>query len=146
MSSQESLTMKAMKLVTYDIKLVISWKYSAMTKLFDEQELAQAWRTYENGTYFDEIYFPRTAYEHINGLKIYETTHPPLGKTLISLGIRIFGMNPFGWRFMGTLMGVLLVPIIYLLALKLLKRLRNLLQMKKPMQSLFKFQATSSWN
>ena len=91
-------------------------------KLFDEQELAQAWRTYENGTYFDEIYFPRTAYEHINGLKIYETTHPPLGKTLISLGIRIFGMNPFGWRFMGTLMGVLLVPIIYLLALKLLKR------------------------
>ena len=31
-------------------------------------------------------------------------------------------MNPFGWRFMGTLMGVLLVPIIYLLALKLLKR------------------------
>ena len=91
-------------------------------KLFDEQELAQAWRTYENGTYFDEIYFPRTAYEHLNGLKIYETTHPPLGKTLISLGISIFGMNPFGWRFIGTLMGVLLVPIIYLLALKILKR------------------------
>ncbi len=90
--------------------------------LFDEQDLAQAWRTYENGTYFDEIYFPRTAYEHLNGLKIYETTHPPLGKTLISLGISIFGMNPFGWRFIGTLMGVLLVPIIYLLALKILKR------------------------
>ena len=91
-------------------------------KLFDEQQEAQAFRTYENGTYFDEIYFPRTAYEHINGLNIYEWTHPPLGKTLISVGIRIFGMNPFGWRFMGTLMGVLLVPILYLFALKLLKR------------------------
>ncbi len=91
-------------------------------KLFDEQDLAEAYRTYENSTYFDEIYFPRTAYEHIYGLNIYETTHPPLGKTIISLGIRIFGMNPFGWRFMGTLMGVLLIPIIYLLALKLLKR------------------------
>jgi hypothetical protein len=90
--------------------------------LFDEQDLAEAFRTYENGTYFDEIYFPRTAYEHIYGLPIYETTHPPLGKTLISIGIRIFGMNPFGWRFMGTLMGVLLVPIIYLLALKLLRK------------------------
>jgi len=91
-------------------------------RLFDEQETAQAYRTYENGTYFDEIYFPRTAYEHINGFSIYEVTHPPLGKTLISLGIRMFGMNPFGWRFMGTLMGVLLVPLMYLLALKLLKR------------------------
>ena len=91
-------------------------------RLFDEQNTAQAYRTYENGTYFDEIYFPRTAYEHINGFSIYEVTHPPLGKTLISLGIRMFGMNPFGWRFMGTLMGVLLVPLMYLLALKLLKR------------------------
>ena len=24
--------------------------------------------------------------------------HPPLGKWLIALGIRIFGMNPVGWR------------------------------------------------
>lgn len=91
-------------------------------KLFDEQELAQVYRTFENGTYFDEIYFPRTAYEHINGLPIYEVTHPPLGKTIISIGISIFGMNPFGWRFMGTLMGVCLVPIMYLLAFKLFKK------------------------
>lgn len=91
-------------------------------KLFDEQELAQVYRTFENGTYFDEIYFPRTAYEHIHGLSIYEVTHPPLGKTLISIGITLFGMNPFGWRFMGTLMGVCLVPIMYLLAFKLFKK------------------------
>lgn len=31
-------------------------------------------------------------------------------------------MNPFGWRFMGTLAGVLLVPIMYLFALKLFKK------------------------
>ncbi|MBR5280942.1 MAG: glycosyltransferase family 39 protein [Clostridia bacterium] len=91
-------------------------------KLFDEQDLAQAYRTFENGTYFDEIYFPRTAYEHMNGLPIYEVTHPPLGKTIISIGISLFGMNPFGWRFMGTLLGVCLVPIMYLLAFKLFKK------------------------
>lgn len=90
-------------------------------KLFDEQEELQMFRTFENGTYFDEIYFPRTAYEHIHGETIYEWTHPPLGKTFISIGIRIFGMNPFGWRFMGTLFGVMMVPLIYLFGLKLFK-------------------------
>lgn len=90
--------------------------------LFDEQDAAASTRTYMNGTYFDEIYFPRTAYEHINGLSVYENTHPPLGKLFIALGIKIFGMNPFGWRFMGTLLGVLLVPVMYLFALKIFKK------------------------
>lgn len=90
--------------------------------LFDEQNVAASTRTYMNGTYFDEIYFPRTGYEHVNGLTVYETTHPPLGKLFIALGIKIFGMNPFGWRFMGTLLGVLLVPVMYLFALKIFKK------------------------
>ncbi|NLN03278.1 MAG: phospholipid carrier-dependent glycosyltransferase, partial [Clostridiaceae bacterium] len=96
--------------------------YGKPEYLFDEQDTVPISRTYMNGTYFDEVYFPRTAYEHIHGLKIYETTHPPMGKNFIALGIKIFGMNPFGWRFMGTLAGVLLVPIMYLFALKLFKK------------------------
>ena len=96
--------------------------YGKPEYLFDEQDTVPVARTYMNGTYFDEVYFPRTAYEHIHGLKIYETTHPPMGKNFIALGIKIFGMNPFGWRFMGTLAGVLLVPIMYLFALKLFKK------------------------
>ena len=47
------------------------------------------------------------------GLEPYENTHPTLGKLIISVGIRIFGMNPFGWRFMGTLFGVLMLPALY---------------------------------
>lgn len=90
--------------------------------LFDEQDTVPTVPSYQNGTYFDEIYFPRTAYEHINGLSVYETTHPPLGKLLISVGIRIFGMNPFGWRFMGTLFGVMMVPFMYLFGLKLFQK------------------------
>ena len=69
--------------------------------LTDEPETVPLEATYENSTYFDEIYHARTAYEHILGLEPYENTHPTLGKLLISLGIRAFGMNPFGWRFMG---------------------------------------------
>lgn len=89
--------------------------------LFDEQDLVPDYMTYMNGTYFDEVYFPRTAYEQLKGWSIYEVTHPPFGKILMSLGILIFGMNPFGWRFMGTLAGVLIIPLMYIFALKLFK-------------------------
>ena len=82
--------------------------------LFDEQDTAPAEVTYLNGAYFDEIYHARTAYEHVEKVQPYEITHPPLGKILIGIGIRIFGMNPFGWRFVGTLCGVIMVPLLYL--------------------------------
>ena len=36
-------------------------------------------------------------------------------KILISVGIAIFGMNPFGWRIMGTLFGIAMLPFLYLL-------------------------------
>lgn len=81
--------------------------------LIDEQSTVPYFFTYENSTYFDEIYHARTAYEHLLGLEPYENTHPPLGKYLIAAGIALFGMNPFGWRFMGTLFGVLMLPVLY---------------------------------
>ncbi|MEI6601947.1 MAG: phospholipid carrier-dependent glycosyltransferase [Clostridia bacterium] len=90
--------------------------------LFDEQNKVSAYASYFNGFYFDEIYHARTAYENIHDIPVYETTHPPLGKLLISVGIRIFGMNPFGWRCMGTLFGVLMLPLMYLFGLKLFRR------------------------
>ena len=86
---------------------------------FDEQELVPARKTHKNSTYFDEIYHARTAYEFIHGYNVYEWTHPPLGKVLISLGVRAFGMTPFGWRIAGTLFGILMIPAIYLFAKKM---------------------------
>lgn len=91
------------------------------TNLFDEQDLYASRATNLNGTYFDEIYHGRTAYEMIHKLYCYENTHPPLGKELIAVGVLIFGMCPFGWRFMGTLFGVLMVPIIYNFSKKFFK-------------------------
>ena len=83
--------------------------------LLDEQEVVPERFSYLNSSYFDEIYHPRTAYEHLQGVYPYEITHPPLGKLLISVGIRLFGMTPFGWRFMGVLFGVLMLPLLYIL-------------------------------
>lgn len=88
-------------------------------QLFDEQELFIREPTYYDETMFDEVYHGRTAYEFLHGLSIYENTHPPLGKSIISIGIALFGMNPFGWRFMCALFGTLLVPLMYLFARKI---------------------------
>ena len=82
--------------------------------LFDEQDTIPETISYMNSAYFDEIYHPRTAYEHIRGVEPYEISHPPLGKLIMGVGIRLFGMTPFGWRFMGTLFGVGMLPLLYL--------------------------------
>jgi len=90
--------------------------------LTDEQDTVAAYPSYYNSTYFDEIYHARTAYEHLHGMYPYETTHPPLGKVFIMLGIQLFGMTPFGWRFMGALFGCMMLPVMYLLAKQLFKK------------------------
>lgn len=87
--------------------------------LMDEQNIVPLYPTYFDSTYFDEIYHARTAYEHNLSLEPYENTHPPLGKYFIGLGVELFGLNPFGWRFMGTLFGVFMLPLFYVLLRKL---------------------------
>lgn len=87
--------------------------------LFDEPDEVPENPSYLNGMYFDELYHARTAYEHLHGLSPYENSHPPLGKVFIMLGIAIFGMNAFGWRIIGTLFGIGMVPILYAFAKRL---------------------------
>lgn len=91
--------------------------------LLDEQDTVPAIPSYYNGMYFDELYHARTAYEHLHNLKPYENSHPPLGKLLIMIGIAVFGMCPFGWRFTGTLIGVLMLPVMYAFGRKMFKRM-----------------------
>ena len=89
--------------------------------LFDEQEMFPGRSTFRDSTYFDEIYHARTAYEFVHGLTTYENTHPPLGKIIMSLGVRAFGMNPFGWRIMGVLFGIFMVPVMYAFSRRMFK-------------------------
>ena len=103
-------------------ELVQASAQGAAAALVDEQGTVPETPSYYNGMYFDELYHGRTALEHIENLTVYEWTHPPLGKLIIALGILIFGMNPFGWRIMGVLFGIGMVPILYLMAKRLLKR------------------------
>lgn len=81
--------------------------------LTDEQSTVPIESTFMDSSYFDEIYHARTAAEHIVNIQPYEISHPPLGKLIIALGIQLFGLTPFGWRFSGTLFGVLMLPALY---------------------------------
>ena len=90
--------------------------------LFDEADLVPDTISQLNSMYFDEIYHGRTGYEQLHKMPVYETTHPPLGKDLIMAGIALFGMTGFGWRFSGTLFGVLLVPLAWCFARRLTRR------------------------
>lgn len=82
--------------------------------LTDETNTVPKQVSYYNSTYFDEIYFARTAYEYANGIETYEWTHPPLGKLIQAIPIYITkNMSPFNYRLMGNISGILMIIVIY---------------------------------
>lgn len=88
---------------------------------------------------FDEVYFARAAEEYLKNHRIYEDTHPPLSKLLITFSTMLFGGMPkghglggwtffnalahlsngdnsHGWRFLDVLFGALVVMLLYAFA------------------------------
>ena len=89
---------------------------------------------------FDEIYFARAAEEYLQNLRIYESTHPPLSKLLVTLSVMLFGGMPhghglggwtglnaivghmangdnsYGWRFLDVVFGALVVMLLFAFA------------------------------
>jgi len=92
---------------------------SGLQRLVDEQSKVELPPTYMSETYFDEVYYVRTAENYLHLQYPYEWTHPPLGKFIIASGIVAFGYNPFGWRIMGVVFAMLMIPLIYVLGKKL---------------------------
>ena len=90
-------------------------------KLNDEQHIAID-TSYYSGMFFDEIYHSRTAYEIMRGIKVYENTHPYLGKLLIIPGIKLFEMTPFGWRFTNVLFASFLILVVYYFSLQIFRK------------------------
>jgi dolichyl-phosphate-mannose--protein O-mannosyl transferase len=79
------------------------------------------------GFIFDEVYYVDGARDYlkygveVTGADPEFVVHPPVGKWLIALGIKIFGDNEFGWRFMGALLGSVMVILIALVAQRLFR-------------------------
>jgi len=78
------------------------------------------------GYVFDEVYYAKNAHSLIDhGVELQKTgaaefiVHPPVGKWLIGVGIKIFGFNEFGWRITAAIVGTLSVGLIYYVAKRL---------------------------
>jgi dolichyl-phosphate-mannose--protein O-mannosyl transferase/Gpi18-like mannosyltransferase len=89
---------------------------------------------------FDELYFARAGEEYLQNMRIYENTHPPLSKLLVTFSMMLFGGmphghglggwtglnaiighmsdgdNPYGWRFLDVVFGAIVVVLLYAFA------------------------------
>lgn len=83
-------------------------------KLSDESSTVPDQISYLNSTYYDEIYFARSAYDYANHSRVFDWIHPPLGKMIMSLPVVVTGfLNPFNYRLMGNLAGILMIIVMY---------------------------------
>jgi dolichyl-phosphate-mannose--protein O-mannosyl transferase len=63
---------------------------------------------------FDEIYYvPDSAGILRHGVETGGVVHPPVGKWLIAIGLRIDGFTPVGWRLAALVCGALVVVLTY---------------------------------
>jgi dolichyl-phosphate-mannose-protein mannosyltransferase len=86
-----------------------------LQNLIDEQGEVKYPLDYMSSTYFDEIYFVKTAEQYLHQQMPDNWVHPPLGKLIQAAGIAIFGFNPFGWRIMGVIFATLMIGLVYFL-------------------------------
>jgi dolichyl-phosphate-mannose-protein mannosyltransferase len=75
---------------------------------------------------FDEVYYAKDACLYLNlgndfcASEGLNEVHPPLGKWIIAVGIKLFGYDSFGWRVMAALAGAATVALLFLLARRIL--------------------------
>ncbi len=77
---------------------------------------------------FDEVYYAKEGCYYVKGSLgacgldvVPNEVHPPLGKWLISVGVKTLGFDSLGWRIAAVVAGTVTVALLYVLAKKLLR-------------------------
>ncbi len=79
------------------------------------------------GFVFDEVYYVDGARDYLShGVEVTGdapefVVHPPVGKWLIAIGIKVFGDSEFGWRISGAIFGTAMIILIALIAQRLFR-------------------------
>lgn len=75
-------------------------------------------------TYWDEVIYVPGAWAYLTSSKPFPVPdHPPFGKEVIAVGIKIFGYGPLGWRFFSVLFGALSCTLISYFSFRLTKNM-----------------------
>ncbi|TXJ00039.1 MAG: phospholipid carrier-dependent glycosyltransferase [Neisseriales bacterium] len=89
---------------------------SILEKQLTPLQLTNVWF---NSAVFDEYYYAAAAEEYLKQWGTVTQAHPPLAMLIIALGICLFGLNPFGWRILANLSGIILIPLVYIFTKRL---------------------------
>lgn len=74
---------------------------------------------------FDEVYFVKFAQNYRDGVSFFDI-HPPLGKLIIALTLKLFGDTSFTWRIMPAIFGTLLIILGYFAGKEISSKLTGL--------------------
>ena len=82
---------------------------------------------FPKGFVFDEVYYAQNANSLLHhgveldpkGGAAQFIVHPPVGKWMIALGIKLFGFHEFGWRISAALIGTASIMMIFFIAQRL---------------------------
>lgn len=88
----------------------------ASSALFDEPHTVPQHIGFHSGAYGGEGAYIQAADSFLDEGRDWVQilpSAPPLGSALIALGISLFGMTPFAWRFMGVVFGALTIGLLY---------------------------------
>jgi len=69
---------------------------------------------------FDEVYHAKTALQYLRGESPTEWVHPPTAKLLIAVPVYFLGYDSLAWRLAPVIAGILLAPVFFLLARRVL--------------------------
>ncbi len=97
---------------------------NSVAALIDEQQLVGNPASHTSGTYWDEIYFVRTAEQTLKLESPSQWDHPPTSKLIMAASIAVFGHNPFAWRVPGVIFAALGILLIYFFAKRVFKSSR----------------------
>lgn len=107
------------------------WRFKDRLTALGLGILALAFRLWHlstpKGFVFDEVYYAQNANSLLHhGVELDPKSaaaqfivHPPIGKWMIAVGIKLFGYREFGWRFMGALVGAASIVMIFYIARRL---------------------------
>ena len=122
-STSDSIELKQLALFDKDKRLITNFTLSSQSGL-DQNELNSLFSStppknlhnFLSGMFLDEVFYAQTAYQYLHGITPYAWAHPQLALLIIAVGVWLFGMSPFGWRFFPNISGILLVGIVYIFA------------------------------
>jgi predicted membrane-bound dolichyl-phosphate-mannose-protein mannosyltransferase len=75
--------------------------------------------THPSEPIFDEQHYVNDARNIIENQETLRPEHPPLAKLFIVTGIKLFGDNPWGWRFFSVIFGTATIVLFYFLCRRL---------------------------